>query len=195
MPQRIVVIARFVALAMCAVLAAGACSGSDGDVAAPSASVSVSPTVSAPTAEIPVVPVPKRPPDEHTSDGAIAFAKYAIDVVNRMYLTGDTASLMAISTPDCPTCLRAKKDVDAVLARGNVYRGGEITLVEAGYVVIADDVIPTVPATVDSAALEEVTPSGVVVKTWPAEKGQQELWDLKWEDGRWLFADLRVAPE
>jgi hypothetical protein len=194
MPQRVT---RSAAVAACAVLAlaVAGCSGSDDGVAA-SGSPSPTPTASpTPTVEIPDVPVPERPADEHTSDGAVAFTKYVVEVINRMYVTGDTESLMAISTPDCPTCLRMKKDIDLVYARGHQLRGGRTTLIETGHVIIADDVLPSVPSLVDFGAVEELSPEGVVVATLPAMKEQAQVWDLDWANGKWLFVDLRGGPE
>jgi hypothetical protein len=192
MPQRV---ARSAAVAACAVLALSlaGCSGSDDGVAAsPWPTPTATPT---PTVEIPEVPVPERPADEHTSDGAVAFTKYVVEVINRMYVTGDTESLMAISTTDCPACLRATEDIDKVYARGNRLRGGQMTLVDLQYAVVSKNVIPTVPSTVDFSALEEVTPDGEVVNSSPEESGQKLLWDLEWSDGVWRFADLRGAAE
>jgi hypothetical protein len=160
---------------------------------APTATPTATPT---PTADIPVVPVPVLPEEakEYTSDGAIAFVHYAVEVINRAYVTGDTQSLLAIGTDDCPTCRRTAEDIDTVFASGNVVRGGAVTLEQTDWVALGENVIPTVPSVVAIAEMTEVAPDGRIVTTIPAESDLTMLWDLVWEDERWLLADVR-GPE
>jgi hypothetical protein len=189
MPQRV---ARSAAVAACAVLAlaVAGCSGSDDGVAAsgsPSSTPTATPT---PTVEIPEVPVPERPADEHTSDGAVAFTKYAVEVINRAYLTGDTASMRAIATPDCGTCDRAAADIDGVYDEGQRFDGGQMTVVRAGGVAIAENVNPTTPTVMDITELWVIRADGSKKSTAPADVGVEILWDLAW-NGSWRLAEVR----
>lgn len=189
-------IVRIAALVACGVLVVAGCSDGD-DGAAPSGTVSPSPTSTpTPTAEVPDIPMPELPAaaEQHTPEGSAAFVTHLVTVINRAYLTGDTASIAALGTPDCPTCLRAKQDIDAVYARGNVYRGGQITLVRATGAAVEAGVIPTVPSAVNISALDEVTPAGDVVESFQARADIEMLWDLVWRDDKWLLEDVRTAP-
>jgi hypothetical protein len=170
------------------------CGGQDDPGAGGTATISASPTATpTPTMQIPDVPEPVLPDEanEYTSDGAIAFVHYAVEVVNRAYVTGDTQSLLAIGTKDCPPCRRAADDIGAVFERGNVYRGGQVTLVRTDWVALGENVTPTVPSVANISELTEVTPAGAVIETFPAESKVTLLWDLRWDSNRWLLDDLR----
>jgi hypothetical protein len=178
------------------VLALAGCGAGDaGPATQPTVSVTPSATPT-PTVEIPEVPVPSLPDEatEYTSDGAIAFVRYAVEVINRAYLTGDTDSIADISTDACAACLSAIEVIDGVYSRGNRLEGGQMTLVRTDWVAMGENVVPTVPAVVDISVMEEVAANNDVVATTPADVALELLWDLEWHDGAWVLVTVR-KPE
>jgi hypothetical protein len=174
--------------------------GCGGDEPGAGATATVSPTATptptpTPTVDVPVIPEPVLPDEAkaRTPEGATAFVRYAVDVINRAYLTGDTASIWAIANPECTVCELGTSDIDEAYARGNRIEGGQISIESTDWVDMGPNVRPTVPTVIDISELQEVTPAGQVVASAEADENLAALWDLEWDQGRWLLANMRVV--
>ncbi|WP_370614488.1 DUF6318 family protein [Mumia qirimensis] len=105
-----------VAAATLVLLAVAACSGgdpADGEpttAGTPSASPSPTPTLAPPTI----------PPEaqEHSADGAAAFVKYYVSLVNYAATSGDTTPLSSNASSNCGSCTRLADRY------ATIYRGG-----------------------------------------------------------------------
>lgn len=62
--------------------------------------------------------------DAPTAEGAEAFARYWVEVVNHAYATFDTAELQRLGTDECETCRNYVKSLRESAADGEVYEGG-----------------------------------------------------------------------
>ncbi len=62
--------------------------------------------------------------DAPTAEGAEAFARYWIDVLNVAFATLDPGQLQAMSEPTCKTCSNYAGSLRASARDGEVYEGG-----------------------------------------------------------------------
>jgi hypothetical protein len=174
--------------------------GCGGDEPGAGATASVTPTATptatpTPTADIPVIPEPVLPDEakEHTPAGAAAFTRFAIEVVNRAYVTGDTEQLLSISTEDCDACARVATSIRETFTGGDRYVGGQLSIVELTARPFEKGVIPTVITVLDESALSRVAADGTVVEEFDAVDDETIYWDLAWS-GNWSLRDVR-QPE
>ena len=129
-------------------------------------------TVPTPTTEAPTpAPVPKPPEaDAFTSEGAAAFVRYYIQVINSALHTNDPAALIALSSPDCSGCTNYINSVrGAAMQKATVRTKG---------LQVRDAVAPaisgretTVLLDFDADGFTAVDPSGAVVEQAPPQNG------------------------
>jgi hypothetical protein len=97
-----------------------------------------------PSASEPELP-PLGPPDlpmpaeARTQDaaGAEAFVRYYIDLINRTSTVMDAAPLREFSD-GCTECNRIASNTEVAAANGQVFRDGEISIIQMGKPLIAD---------------------------------------------------------
>ena len=136
--------ATLAAITVVAALALGGCSGDDKGSSAdpPSATPTPSASTTPPSDAAPTLPPEAR---GHSEQAAIAFTKYAVDVLNYSGQTLDVRPIRAIASNDCAACrgiiatlLRIKKAGGSV--RGGIWRPDEVVVLhsaEPGYQVQA----------------------------------------------------------
>ncbi|MEG9225651.1 DUF6318 family protein [Aeromicrobium sp. Sec7.5] len=166
-------------LALAAVLLAG-CAG-DPEPKEPDASTTPSPTATPP-------PLPEAATQE-TAEGAAAFVDHYLDVLNYAAHTGDTASLRALTGPECGSCDKYMAVVDATHDAGGAYTGGDWS---AGDVAVSfqgtewriEGEVTTEPGTFDNGSdpAEETAPSTIMV-----------AFLAQHVEGKWLMSDF-VEP-
>lgn len=104
-----------------ALLLVGACSPEatprEPTASPPSATTSATPTAVAPT----------MPPQasEDSPEGAAAFVKHYVDILNFAATTGDVQELSRLSSPDCKGCQRYITLYRDTYAAGGYFKGGE----------------------------------------------------------------------
>ena len=108
---------RLLLVALCAVLAmfTGACSSPDSPKAKPTATATPS------QSQAPKMPDSAR---EFTEEGAEAFVRHYIDVLNATHDSGDTDALLALSTKACGNCNNFAETIGFVKTAGGHYDGG-----------------------------------------------------------------------
>ena len=109
---------RVLVSAIIAVLVAG-CGSADEPAPEPEHATS-SPSDSPP-------PMPRAAKDD-TDSGAIAFTKHYVAVLNYAAVTGDTAELKRLSSPQCEGCQEYIDLYEKVYSNGGYYKDGEWTL-------------------------------------------------------------------
>jgi hypothetical protein len=103
------------------VLLLAACdSGSDDPT--PKEPTSASPTSPTPTASLPTMPAQAS---EDSPEGAAAFVKHYVDVLNYAAATGDVDELSRLSSPDCDGCQRYITFYRDTYAAGGYFKGGD----------------------------------------------------------------------
>ena len=128
---------------------------------------------------------------QKTTDGAIAFVKYYVSLINYAYQFGKPGLLEPLALDSCKTCgLWAQSVVDYSAKRqhtdGQIYRDG------AEYY-IAANLLSASPAEVHVGAkflpttVRLVDQSGAVVKTEKVEKPEM-VFLVTWADGGWRVA-------
>ncbi|WP_148046635.1 DUF6318 family protein [Nocardioides pocheonensis] len=103
-----------------------ALSGCGGDPKAdppPSPSPSTSPVSTTPSARA-SVPVMPEAAKENTKAGAIAFAEHYVDLINQAQATGYVAGLRSVEDPQCTSCSRVRRSIEAIYGAGGTIEGG-----------------------------------------------------------------------
>jgi hypothetical protein len=121
-----------------------------------------------PSASEPELP-PLGPPDlpmpaeARTQDaaGAEAFVRYYIDLINRTSTVMDAAPLREFSD-GCTECNRIASNTEVAAANGQVFRDGEISIIQMGKPLIADGTAQ-LALRVDQARFVVVDASGTSV--------------------------------
>jgi hypothetical protein len=121
-----------------------------------------------PSASEPELP-PLGPPDlpmpaeARTKDaaGAEAFVRYYIDLINRTSTVMDAAPLREFSD-GCTECNRIASNTEVAAANGQVFRDGEISIIQMGKPLIADGTAQ-LALRVDQARFVVVDASGTSV--------------------------------
>lgn len=108
---------RFGGIVLAALLILGACS-SDPQPKEPKPSA----TTATPTASAPSMPAQAK---QDTPEGAAAFVKHYIDVVNYASSTGDVEELSRLSSPKCEGCQSYIKLYRDTYAAGGYFKGGD----------------------------------------------------------------------
>lgn len=114
-----------------------------------------------------------------TDDGAQAFAKYYFEsVLNNAYSTGNIASLIKYSHPQCIVCRATVGDIASAWARGKV-DGGQVTISEVK-ATKANDNLYNVEFKYSKTRYVEVDGSGKTLFSSPAQNGLDILLQLQW---------------
>lgn len=162
------------ALGACASLAGLLTGCSSDERSAPSTLPPVTSSVASSAAPTPTAaaatPVPKPPEaDAFTSEGAAAFVRYYIDVINAAVATNNAQQLAALSGPDCDSCQNYLASIAKTVAdRGHVESGKLSVLsavapqLEAGAGTVLLDFTATefVSRTADGRELQRFPPVG-----------------------------------
>ncbi len=147
-------------------------------------------TTTTPTPSVrPASPVAKADrADAPTADGAEAFARYWIDVVNSAYVTLDTKQLREISSPSCQTCRNYIKSLGESAQLEETYEGGQYRVRSAAAtppVGRASRVLVSYSA----PRLVVRNKAGKVVDTERAEKRGTLVIDLSRHGSSWLVKE------
>jgi len=109
--KRLYVVAFALVLAGC---------GGDPPPAAPS---TPSPSASGTSLAAPVMPEGAK---EDSSDGAVAFFKHYVDLINFAQETGDTTALAVAEGPKCASCQTGRQSIEDIYNNGGHLLGGRI---------------------------------------------------------------------
>jgi hypothetical protein len=126
------------------------------------------PSVS-PTPVVPPVP-PEATPE--TAQGASAFMRYFLEVVNRAYVARDASQVWALATENCDSCESAARDIDRLREADHVVPGTRYRLT---FVATAAPDKPgeyLVDFEFDADPYVETDGAGEVVQEFPAQGGQ-----------------------
>lgn len=127
-----------------------------------------------------------------TDAGAIAFAKYYLETVNKVGKEPKVGVLEPLALPSCKTCKAQQLTVaDDLKKSGRHVAGDQFTIVSAhritGYQTeMVVNVICTQPK------IEVVDASGAIVESYPAEDSRSGMvFNLRWQDG-WRAATIKI---
>jgi len=131
---------------------------------------------------------------QHTREGAEAFARHFIDVINYAQETGETDAMGSISAPRCESCAQYISDIHEWYSEGSV-RGGLLTIKRLQTQPLRPGYSPTSVLDVDVSPVQRFDKAGV--KTGAPEPGfsGQMFVSLSWEDGIWRVAEVNVKRE
>ncbi|UUZ60584.1 DUF6318 family protein [Nocardioides sp. B-3] len=147
------------------------------------------PTTSSPTAsETTAAPEPR---EEQTEDGAIAFARHWIDLLNDARLEFETEPLANASTPECATCSNYVSLIDEWQSDGTTYVSKPWRIEQVGVISSEADAVEL--GLRIFRPVEEITsPVGEVEKN----RGTRATYaaTFHWGDSGWRMHEL-VIPE
>lgn len=164
---------------------------------APTTLPSITLTPSAPaTPSDPAAPSPTPPAQAsaHTPDGAAAFVRFYIDLINTAYATGASQPLRAYATDECDSCTSIAGAVDDIYADGGRAIGGQLTINTLTPTGVAEGVQTAVLVHTSKSEFEELDESGEIRDSVPAET-RLLLYDLSWIDTTWRVTGIRSQQE
>lgn len=176
---------RIAAASVATVISLAGCSADDG----PGPTVLASRTASA-------RPSPSAPaaPSALTPQGAADFARYFFDVVETAYLTGSTATLKSLSTPECVACSRYVQSIESVYGHGGKFVGGDFNIRFAEAPAF-EGAKSTVSVLVDITRTDELAADGAVVKSDPPQSRVEGNLDLTKSTGSWRVLEFSVVAK
>lgn len=184
--RRPLIMRRFAAaLFAVAVLGLPACGDDNKGTVLPTRSATPSPTSSEP-----VLPEAAK---QHTREGADAFARHFMAVLNYAVATGDVRQLKALSGPTCKSCANFVKTIDGVYPEGKLV-GGQATIIEPTKTPpLMEGVIPATHIDFVRSTQQHVL-DGKILETVP-EVRSKWIVSLKWADHGWhVFTVKRGKP-
>lgn len=182
-------------LVAAAVLAAG-CTAEEAPEPGPIESstpdaVVTTPEPSAEPTEEPVV-APVRPPEMDRLDevGAVAAARYFIELEEYVFRTGDLAQWSQISLQDCGFCQGVREQAERVYGGGGRHTGSVVTTGDAR-LVGHDEALNGYAVEVEYSAGPgyELDATGAVVAELPVERGYMVL-DVLPVEGAWALLSV-----
>lgn len=198
------------ALLIAAVLSATACTGGQASPGAtvssspPSASVSATPTPTpTPTASYKPadasgraqnVPVPVLPEaaKAETKEGLEAFARYWFELLSYGYETGDTSRIVAITSPECRSCEKAKTVITGWHADGRWLVGGQTQTPSVSATFRADaQGNYQVAIQVSQAAISYFNPDGTIYRSTPKPDDTGNLMLAQYKGGSWYVNNIQ----
>ncbi|HCB03773.1 MAG TPA: hypothetical protein DEQ43_05900 [Nocardioides bacterium] len=144
----------------------------------PEVSVSASPTVEAPTATVP----PALEPAELIQEWVGAW--------NSAFVSGDTAPLRRLETPDCRNCAAFSGVIDDVFSAGGSFTGGEWSIVSSKVVPLRESRV-RVEVAVHEAAGSTINSEGEAPVRFEANNRMARYY-LKRVSGQWLIDAIEV---
>ncbi len=122
--------------------------------------------------------------DAPTAEGAEAFARYWIDVLNVAFATLDPGQLQAMSEPTCKTCSNYAGSLRASARDGEVYEGGRYRVLSVVSAPVAGR-SARVLLTYSTPKLVVRNRAGDVIDTVPRSKRSTLVIDLLRRDEGW----------
>ncbi|REF29622.1 DUF6318 family protein [Calidifontibacter indicus] len=153
--------------------------------AATTTTATQSPTSNATYAGAPGVPEEAK---YKTDAGAIAFAKYYLETVNKVGKEPKVGVLEPLALPSCKTCVRQRQTVSALVADKQRFSGDQFVVLDASKLPSEGDVIVSV--TVDQPATDTVDAKGSVVEKGEPLGRAAAVLTLIWTSG-WRVAELQ----
>ncbi|TWE11849.1 hypothetical protein BKA23_0640 [Rudaeicoccus suwonensis] len=152
-------------------------------------STSASPSPSGTAAGAPGVPEPAR---QHTAAGAEAFARYYIDLVNRLGQNPKPGVLEPLSLDSCKTCANFEDSAAYLSSHRERFSGPQFSIVRtyANLDPSNENVITAVVSPLKGARLDQ---SNHVLKTYPADANQGLVFGLDWKNG-WRVSTIKTDP-
>ncbi len=160
---------------------------------APTTLPSITLTPSAPaTPSDPAAPSPTPPAQAsaHTPDGAAAFVRFYIDLINTAYATGASQPLRAYATDECDSCTSIAGAVDDIYADGGRAIGGQLTINTLTPTGVAEGVQTSVVVDASTDAYQRIDSSGAVVEDLPSVR-RLLIVDLGWTNSAWRASGIR----
>jgi hypothetical protein len=88
------------------------------------------PSAAAPSPTPVALPVPPEATPE-TAQGAAAFARYYLELVNRAFASIDATAVRSVSDPDCGTCSDLIRAIEESPTAGERFEGGDYEVIFA----------------------------------------------------------------
>jgi hypothetical protein len=179
----------------------GGCSFGGSDPAA--APTSAAPTVTAPPTPTPspspttTATKPERPAamDTVNLDGAIATARYFLELQPYVASTGNLAEWRAMSHADCVFCSGVTDEVTRMFALGHHQEGTETTILSATGVEVNPGVYFQVNVELVQGPASEVDGSGAVIEAQPLTSTFDVALAVVRDGSRWLVREGQTEPK
>lgn len=168
------------ALALGLVLALSACGGDP----EPQFEADPSPTPSEVTSSAPA----KEAWEEKSPEGAVAFAEHWTATFSEAFQTGETKSLVAISTKDCEGCNFFTSLIREVYDGGGSISGSAWRLTDAGWSTLEDESVVAVAGRMRIPE-QTISRSGESPTT-AAPTVERYIFTVTWSDGGWKTQSL-----
>lgn len=177
---------RAAALSAAALLALSGCGGDDDDPLGGPESTPAGGGIGGAAATIPDVAT------KNTDPGAEAFARYYFEeVLNKAFSSGNIATLIKYSSPQCIICRATVGDIASAWARGKG-EGGQFTLSSVDAKKGGD--ITNVELKLSKTRYVEVDRDGKNVFSTPAQNNLSFLVQLQWDADEKIWLVREIVP-
>ncbi|WP_147916833.1 DUF6318 family protein [Ruania zhangjianzhongii] len=146
--------------------------------------------------EPPEVEAPERPAemDEETVDGAIAAAKYFVNLYPYVYASGDLAEWDALSDEGCGFCTNVRDRASELHDEGGFSVGGDVDISSSDGGGPFEEDVYTVELAVTIGASEFVYPDGTRTP-YSAVEDPEFLLSMRWESEGWLVLGVVAGDD
>lgn len=180
------------ALVLASLVLAGCGGGSSGTPAA-------APVVVAPTAGLsPSLPADAAAASSASAENSVdsettasAAVREFIEVVNDAYLTGTTAALGRMSSRTCVACSGYMSSIRSYYAHGGHVLEARVTPISVIAAGSDKEHRRSVVVVGDYEGLTTASATGVITHVEPPQRGQVDIYDVKFAEGRWTILGVR----
>lgn len=130
--------------------------------------------------------------DAFTSEGAAAFVRYYVEVLNTAIATNDVTRLQELSAPQCGGCRDYTQSIQKTLAAGGVVESGRLDVLNAVAPAIQDDETTVLMDFTTTAYLSR-TSDGRELDRFPAEGRRSAELRCTRRGDTWQVMGLRLA--
>lgn len=136
-----------------------------------------------------VLPVPPEATPE-TPQGAAAFTRYYLELLNQAFAAGDASRVRELSDPECDACNNLIKAIEQEEEPGQRIEGGDyrVLFAESPPVENGDVIVDLRYALTEARVLRL---DGTIVRTTPPNPGINAQLRLLRRDGSWIVRGFR----
>ncbi len=145
------------------------------------------PTSSGTAPGAPGVPKPAR---QHTTKGAIAFAKYYTDVLNQSGKSADATPLKVLSLRGCKSCKNYEGNIKFLASHRRHNSGDQIRYHSARRIIGHKGYV--INALVDQTRVNVVDIDDRVTKKYPLIENVGMVFYLKWTNDGWRVREIKI---
>ncbi len=130
---------------------------------------------------------------KHTPDGAGAFVRYYIEMINSASFRRQKGLMNGLADPKCVACRAVDADIDDLLKGGERYQDPPLKIVEVYPRYVGNEVQQFVNVIVDDVKNQVVDSGGNTVQRIKGGRSDY-LFDVQWRSGEWVTLEFQADP-